>query len=92
MESTSTFSEGVALRGAAFEGGLRPAVVAMGASSSIGAVQSVTRVLERSDEEGSPLTQTLYSGLSAHVDSAAQAARSVSAETRSRVARCRLFG
>lgn len=77
MESTSTFSKGVVLRGTAFEGGLRPAVAAMGASSPVGAVQSVTRVLERSDEEGIPLTRNLCSGLSAHVDFAAQAARSV---------------
>jgi len=59
-------SEGVTLRGVAFKGGLRPAVAAMGASSPVGAVQSVTRVLERSDEEGRPLMRTLYSGLSAH--------------------------
>jgi len=80
VESTSTFTEGATLRGVAFKGGLRPAVAAMGASSPVGAVQSVTRVLERSDEEGSPLTRALCSGLSAHVDFAAQAARSVSAE------------
>lgn len=92
MESTSTFTEGVTLRGVAFKGGLRPAVAAMGASSPVGAVQSVTRVLERSNEEGPPLTRNLCSGLSAHVDFAAQAACSVSAETGSRVARCRLFG
>lgn len=47
-------TEGVVLRGTAFKGGLRPAVAAMGASSPVGAVQLVTRVLERSDEEGSP--------------------------------------
>lgn len=99
MESTSTFSEGVTLRGAAFNEGLRPAVAAMGASSPVDAVQSVTRVLERSNEEGSLLTQTLCSGLSAHVSSAAQAAcpvrpsqGGVGAETRRHVACCRLFG
>lgn len=85
-------SECVTLRGATYNDGLWPAVAAMGASSPVGAVQSVTRVLERSSEEGSLLTQTLCSGLSAHVDFAAQAACSVSAETGSHVARCRLFG
>lgn len=85
-------SEGVTLRGAAFNEGLRPAVAAMGASSPVGAVQLVTRVLERSNEEGPPLMRILCSGLSAHVSSAAQAARSVSAESRHHVARCRLFG
>jgi hypothetical protein len=38
----------------------------MGASSPVGAVQSVTRVLERSNEEGPPLMRNLCSGLSAH--------------------------
>jgi hypothetical protein len=47
-------SECVILRGAACKGGLWPAVAAMGASSPVGAVQSVTRVLERTNEEGSP--------------------------------------
>lgn len=59
-------SQGVTLRGAAFNEGLRPAVAAMGASSPVGSVQSVTRVLERSNEEGNPLTRILCSGLSAH--------------------------
>jgi len=59
-------SECVSLRGAACKGGLWPAVAAMGASSPVGAVQSVTRVLERSSEEGPPPTRNLCSVLSAH--------------------------
>lgn len=75
-------SEGVTLRGAAFNEGLRPAVAAIGASSPVGAVQSVTRVLERSNEEGRPLTRILCSGLSAHAVSRCESSLSGSSVAR----------